>query len=215
MFSVLAIRSSQLDRGAWQPPSAMSMHTLTTRSHLFKREPNWVDGSRIAWQTMSRSIRSWLQEEGSLTRRLRLACGAGFCVNLLGQHWAKPFRSESAELDLSPSRFALVREVALLCAGQPLVVARTILPAQTLSGVTRRLACLGNRPLGEVLFTYPDLRRTRFRVARVRAPDWQAVVGDRLNVGDSVWGRRSLYTLAGRKLLVCEFFLPAVCQAEK
>ncbi len=187
---------------------------MIRQSQLFKREPGWLDGRKIGRRTTPKSVLSWLSEAGSLTSRLRSRCGHGFAVHVLAQRWAKPFSGEAAALGLPPARFALIREVVLQCSGQPLVLARTIIPARTLRGANRRLARLGNRPLGEVLFGYPDLQRTNFQTACVRAADWQNGVRGAFATEKAVWGRRSVYTVAGGKLLVCEFFLPAVLQRE-
>lgn len=113
-------------------------------------------------------------------------------------------------LHMKRNQYALVREVQLFCGRQALIVARTVIPRYTLKGAQRRLSNLGTRPLGEVIFTYPALRRHRLDIARVQMPDWNPRMSDTLAIDRVVWGRRTVYGIAGRKLLVCEFFLPAV-----
>ena len=52
---------------------------------------------------------------------------------------------------------------------QPWVFARTLIPARTLRGRGRRLTRLGSRPLGQVLFADPKVRRDPVEIARIVA----------------------------------------------
>ena len=158
------------------------------------------------------AVRSWLEEPGSLTARLRKSVGAGFGLRLLGQCWVRPFADEAALLELPPRRRALVREVLLHCHGRPLVLARTVIPPRTLCGVYSGLAHLGDRPLGELLFAYRGLQRRHLEVARASPADWRHAISRDCTIESPVWGRRSLYQVGKVSLSVCEFFLPSVLQ---
>ena len=185
--------------------------SLTIRSQLFIRLPRWqrVQARGLRRNGMTPEIESWIIESGSLTQRLRTRVGAGFRVELLDQSWQKPGMDEARQLGLKPGRRAIVREVALQDGSQTLVVARSIIPAQTLRGADRRLARLGTRPLGHILFADPRLQRLQLQWARIDARDWKpGLFGDRAPP-NTLWGRRSLYSLGPEhKLLVAEFFLP-------
>jgi len=176
---------------------------------LFQREPVWRPAS-AGRVTASAVARSWLEEPGSLTARLRSAVGDGFAVRLLGQKWVRPFATEDRLLDLPSRRRALVREVLLHCEGRPLVLARTVIPPRTLRGAHCGLANLGARPLGELLFSYRGLRRSHLQLARVDQTAWRHPVVREFGIDGPVWGRRSLYEVDQVSLLVCEFFLPNV-----
>jgi chorismate--pyruvate lyase len=87
------------------------------------------------------------------------------------------------------------------------------MPRQTLVGRLRRLADLGTRPLGATLFADPSMRRGPVEVARLM-PD-QGL--HRLVAGavpecakQPVWGRRSVFRLSDKPLLVYELFLPEI-----
>jgi chorismate--pyruvate lyase len=161
-------------------------------------------------------IASWLFEAGSLTRRLRHLCGAEFRVRLLRQAWCKPFADEACILHLALGRRAVVREVALQWGERPLVVARSVIPAKTLKGVDRRLAHLGTRPLGEILFADPRLQKKSLELSEVGAARWRKELRADLDLGSRTWSRRSLYTLGrGHRLLVAEFFLPELFDLEQ
>lgn len=183
---------------------------LSKRSFLFRREPSWFSAHRGVSVTVDPSVRSWLFEAGSLTARLRAACGPGFGVRVLRQCWDRPWADESRALGLALRRHALVREVVLHCDGRPLVLARSVIPPDALRGVQCRLAHLGERPLGELLFAYWKLRRESLELTRIGMADWRDAGDVGAEPADEVWGRRSLYTVARGHVLVCEFFLPAV-----
>jgi chorismate lyase len=187
---------------------------LTEKSLLFKREPNWVPAWRGKQGNIPSTARSWLYEPASLTQRLRNTCGHSFQVRLLRQCWAKPFQGEAKTLQIRNGRHALIREVSLQCDQEPLILARTIIPQRTLRGAHRRLSNLGTRPLGEVIFSYPRLQRLRLEIAHITNTDWNRESMANVAPDSGVWGRRTVYSLSGRKLLVCEFFLPAVLALE-
>ncbi|VAX07805.1 Chorismate--pyruvate lyase [hydrothermal vent metagenome] len=155
---------------------------------------------------------SWLFDRGSLTRRLQLACPDQFQVQLLEQSWQRPMLNEAMRLGVSSDRMALVRQVYLLCQGRPVVYARTVIPISTLSGAERHLACLGNRPLGAVLFADPNMSRDEVEVACIGSG--QRVFTRAVQALDStpvsIWGRRSVFYLSAKPLLVNEVFLPGI-----
>lgn len=187
---------------------------MRQKSHFFVSEPHWFDARYSFNYAVSYAIRQWLFESGSLTQRLRDLCGAELHVRLLKQVWQKPFLGESHQLELPVCRYALIREVALCCGEMPLVCARTIIPLQTLRGAQRRLSNLGTRPLGEVLFSTPKLERNGFELAEVAGTIWNRKCFSECP-DEAVWGRRTIYSIGGRELLVSEFFLPALLEMGK
>lgn len=180
---------------------------LQPRSVLVRNEPLWRDADRVHPPS---SIRSWLEESGSLTARLRRTAGSGFGVKLLRQNLATAFAGESLLLEQASSRLALIREVMLYAEQGPLVLARTVIPEHSLRGKHCGLAKLGNRPLGEVLFAQRGLRRTVLQFACLRPQDWQRTIQTAHQMEQPIWGRRSLYEIDRVSLIVCEFFLPIV-----
>lgn len=186
---------------------------LKRPSQLFTRPLRWrraCPGSSAS-AVAPGELQSWLQEAGSLTLRLRRLCGDSFRLVVLDQAWQKPFAEEARLLRLRPGQRALVREVSLQDTDRPLVVARSIIPLHTLHGADRRLARLGNRPLGHLLFADPRLQRLDLHVTRVEPA--QRLAGAFDSGSAPIWGRRSLYSLGrDHTLLVAEFFLPELMQ---
>lgn len=152
-----------------------------------------------------------LLDMGSLTQRLTKASHGDFQVKVLEQGWQIPELSEQTILGLDPSELALVREVQLVCKGQVWVVARSIIPKKAVSGDYRFLAELGDKPLGEVLFKDPSLKRTSFEICEIKDEQWSTFdqIANTLAVNTVAWGRRSVFTLGGNPILVAEIFLDA------
>jgi chorismate--pyruvate lyase len=105
---------------------------------------------------------------------------------------------------------ALIRQVQLLCGGKPWIYARTVIPVNSLRGRLKRLAHLGTRPLGGVLFADPGMRRGVVELASIRPGQalYTAATARLRTRPAAIWGRRSVFTITRRPLLVSEVFLP-------
>lgn len=147
----------------------------------------------------------WLFDRGSLTQHLITASQGHFAVEVLHQGIGRPRPVEARALHLSPRRRALVREVILFGRGRPWVFARSILPLATLTGRLRALRHLDNRPLGGLLFKDPSMRRSAIEVARILPR--HRILPEHLQSQRPAWGRRSVFYLDEKPLLVCEIFL--------
>lgn len=154
----------------------------------------------------------WLLDRASLTQRIVSTCPGRFRVKVLAQHWARPMTNEARALGMAPSGHALVRQVQLLCDETPWVYARTIIPRSTLTGGERRLAYLKSRSLGAMLFADPTMRRSEVQISRVTPRDklYGIVAGQLEQSPEILWGRRSVFTVSNKPLLVSELFLPVV-----
>ncbi len=185
---------------------------MTNKSFLFNREPLWLENRSGTCHTLPENVQSWTYEPGSLTQRLRDYYGDAIGVKILLQQWNTPFLSERRLLKLLENRYSLIREVLLHADGKPLILARTIIPAKTIKGAKRNLAHLGNRPLGEVIFSYPKLERIEMDVTLIDPPTWTQSAIAEVNIDQPIWGRRTVYAIAHRQMLVSEFFLPGVLE---
>ena len=132
-------------------------------------------------------------------------CGEDFSVRVISQHWQKLNAEEASAMSLKHVRSALVRQVLLCCGDQPLVYARTVIPATTVQGAQRRYANMGSRPLGAMLFADRTMRREDVQVAKLPASH---EINQFSKANEPVWGRRSVFRVAGKPLLVSEYFLP-------
>ena len=135
-------------------------------------------------------------------------------MRVLSQQRGAPRQDEMRALGMRNHGRALIRTVQLLCDGQPWIYARTIIPVTSLRGKLRRLAHLGSRPLGAMLFADPGMRRGVVELARIK-PGQQLYVDASYRIRQrppEIWGRRSVFRVAGKPLLVSEIFLPGFPQ---
>ncbi len=184
---------------------------MTTKSALYPIEPNWFTNHPGKPQKIPEATASWIYEPESITRRLRCLFGE-VKVEILFHQQRPPFLSESRLLKQSSNRYCLTREVMLTAKGKPLIVARTIIPKKTLIGAQRNLSRLGTKPLGEVIFSYPKLQRLDMQVALIEPSIWSFDVANKIHLEQAIWGRRTIYAINKRQMLVSEFFLPEILQ---
>lgn len=181
-----------------------------SRSSTRISAPVWANSGRWLRTCLPVGLLPWLLDSGSLTDRLKAACPGCFRVHVLDEGWRRPRLDEARALGLPAATVAWVRQVQLLCDESPWVFARTVIPVTTLSGPQRRLAHLGNRPLGAFLFADPGMQRGPVELACIRrgqAMYSEATSGLRKKA-PQIWGRRSVFRLSDKPLLVAEIFLP-------
>lgn len=159
-------------------------------------------------QPVPNEAKSWLFDVSSLTKRLIQRCPGKFRVELVDQSVKRPTLDEARELDITYGRSALIREVLLHCGEQPVVYARTVIPLSTLTGAQNSYANLGNRPLGAMLFADRTMRREAVEISSLPSDD--ELFDNALGSGQTIWGRRSVFRVGGKPLLVAEFFLPTL-----
>ena len=194
----------------WAHPRIMQRFSLTAKSFLFNREPLWLENRQGLRHKLPGDVQSWTYESGSLTRRLRDYYGDGVAVKILLQSWHTPFLSERRLLKLHENRYCLTREVLLHVKGKPLILARTIIPAVTIKAAKSNLSRLGTRPLGEIIFSYPRLERIAMDITLIDPAAWTQSALAEAGINQPVWGRRTVYAIAHKQMLVSEFFLPEV-----
>lgn len=169
------------------------------------------------WRTPQRrlmptELTSWLTNSGSLTQRLKTHNKHDFSVQMLSTHWMKPLPDECLSLDIPMTEMAYQREVKLMDGDQANVYARTVIPLSTFQIMKQRFNTLGNRSLGELLFTDPSVKRGAIEIACLKPGQWlyEMAVLDESIRPVQLWGRRSHFYLSGKKLLVNEIFLPSL-----
>ena len=157
---------------------------------------------------------SWLHDRGSLTARLKAK--GSFTVKLLRQSLAMPTIDEAIVLGVKRNQLAWIREVTLLCDGEPLVFAHTVLPYQPRGSLTRWLSRLGNQSLGALLFAHPGFKRGAINCKHLdhrHALFLPAIETMNLTACPpfSLWARRSCFGFGAQSVLVTEVFSPVLC----
>lgn len=149
------------------------------------------------------ALKEWLLATGSLTQKLKSCCQE-FEVKVLGEHLTVPLSGES------PLQTQVwVREVLLCLDGEPWVFARTLIP-ENLANEQHNFKALGNRPLGELLFSSTDIVPGKIEVAEFESCTKLAQLATSLSqpVNKPLWGRRRYFNLANQDIIVSEIFLP-------
>jgi len=150
-----------------------------------------INTQDLTWENLTNtsnvpeSVLGWLDDEQSLTAKLKQKFD-DFSVNVLSQIQTTPHNNENEMLDFEGQ--SVIREVQLLGNHQVVVFARSVIPV---TGDTQAILKIGSKPLGEILFNDPDIKRGQLQITHT----------------GSTWGRRSTFTIGTTELLVSEFFL--------
>lgn len=169
--------------------------------------PLTLSGSWLAPESceLPASLRPWLLEPGSMTRRLRQH-NSHFSVEWLGNHQVSLTADEQWLVD-APTPAGICREVILHGDRGPAVLGWTLFADGALQG--SGIAELGEQPLGERVFGHEPARRDHLQLAC-----FDIAANPRCPAA-TVWGRRSRLFLGPWPLLVHELFLPSlVCDKE-
>ncbi|CAC9579661.1 Chorismate--pyruvate lyase (EC 4.1.3.40) [uncultured Gammaproteobacteria bacterium] len=150
-----------------------------------------IDTKDLTWNALKNTNNvpklalTWLDDSKSLTEKLKKKF-ENFSVNVLSQIKTAPHDNEISMLDFDGD--CVVREVALLNAESVMVFARSVIP---ITNDTKDLLNIGSKPLGEILFNNPTIKRGPLQITHT----------------GSTWGRRSVFNIGSSKLLVSEFFM--------
>ena len=133
---------------------------------------------------------NWLLDGQSLTAKLRDKY-EDFKVNVLSQEQDNPYDCELKLLEAHINQTFIVREVELIGSQIPVVIARSLIP---LTEDTSEILKIGAKPLGEILFNDPEIKRGYLEVGSF----------------NKSWARRSTFKIGKTKLLVSEIFLESL-----
>ncbi len=173
----------------------------------------WRVKAGVPSYKMDPGLRECLFDPGSTTARFK-QISPHFKIRVLQQQWQQPQSSEILFLQMVPRTRALIREVEIVLHDVVWMVARTVIPATTLTGSQRRLIDqLDERPIGKLLFSDPHLKRTEYEVALLTpAHKEYAPLAHLKFISDPIWVRRSLFYLDHKPLMLIEYFLPPLVE---
>jgi chorismate--pyruvate lyase len=158
------------------------------------------------------ALKPWIIYPGSFMGRLRDFNIMDAEITVVIQDWFIPEEDERKLLNLPEGASALIREVLIASPKHPWMYARTIFPRETLTENEEKLAHLDKRALGSVLFNEKGWVRGEFEVMPfTKSTAWHTKIAAEANLScEELWGRRSMFTLGKKKLLLMEVFLPAI-----
>ncbi|SFT83635.1 chorismate lyase [Pseudoalteromonas sp. DSM 26666] len=165
---------------------------------------DWQSTSQVCG--LSSAEQEWLFEPHSLTAKLK-SQSQRFAVKVLSEQKVNLSQPQQALLS-NEVNTVLNREVLLLCDDKPVVYAQSWLPISS-NNTNNQLHNMGERPLGDVIFQDPALKRTDIEIARFDDNHSLQSLVSELNLPNrSLLGRRSVFSLHDYQFLVCEVFLP-------
>lgn len=170
----------------------------------------WLPADHLS-APLDNDLHDWLYgDKGSLTRRLTDLAEGAFSVTPLTEGWQALRDDECAALGVAEGSQGWVREVYLRGHQEPWVFARSVAAREALERSGLDLPHLGNRSLGELLFSDPAFARGPLQARRypeawlppdVRQPQ--------------LWARRSCFSQEELRVVVAEVFLPALWRAAR
>jgi chorismate lyase len=177
---------------------------VTSLSFPYGESIQWFSPEK-ADSIQNAQLKDWLLATGSLTLKLKSLCNH-FEVKVLGEQLTSPLTT-----DTLAEETVWVREVLLCLDGTPWVFARTLVPQSLLDFKSQAFTQLGNKPLGELLYTSPEITPGKIELARFDVCSKLAQLATSLKqeINDPLWGRRRHFSLNKRHLTVSEIFLPA------
>ena len=137
-------------------------------------------------------ILSWLNENGSITSRIKLF--SNFRLKLLRDGPGKVDASED-DLIISNYKENNIREVVLYSDEKPLIYAKSIIPVETINLGLGLLGNLKENPLGDILFSDPEIEKKHMLFAKFQSNE------------KKFYGRKGIYAVKGYPFSVCEIFL--------
>ena len=150
-----------------------------------------IDLSKLNWHDINyfrdipEKVLFWIRDDQSLTQKLKKRY-PDFRVEVHKQEELEIYKHEINLLG-NAERF-IVREVFLYGDNEPVVFARSIIPKNP---ITDSIMAIGNKPLGEILFTDSNILREPIEIT----------------FHNDTWGRRSVFVMSNIRILVSEFFL--------
>ena len=153
-----------------------------------------MDLSKLNWHDIDyfddvpKEVLFWIRDDQSLTQKLKKKY-QDFRVEVHKQEELEIYNHEINLLG-NEENF-IVREVSLYGDNQPVVFARSVIPKNT---QTDSIMKIGNKPLGEILFTNPNILREPIEIT----------------FQNNIWGRRSVFVMNDSRILVSEFFLEKI-----
>ncbi|WP_424409185.1 chorismate lyase [Pasteurella sp. PK-2025] len=152
------------------------------------QQAEWVNTTNMP---SSQSIGHWLTLSTSLTKQLITHFGE-IKVCVLAEYWVDELIENEQQFFPKQENRLWCREVILKHQAQPLIFARTLIPV-SLVNQHRELQQLGERPLGEWLFMFPDRIRTKLEWTQDNAT--------------GLYARRALMQIGQESMMVAELFL--------
>jgi len=153
---------------------------------------SWNTYEAIEHELTNAEIKSWLLEQGPITKRIKSI--AEFRLELIQDELSDATDDEILFLKIDSEEIR-IREVILYGNENPIVFARTIIPNTTIEKGLKELGKIGNKPLGDILFEKDIFSKEDIVFATFKDEE------------SLFWGRKIKYTVKDQPFSVMEVFL--------
>ena len=153
---------------------------------------SWNTYEAIEHELTNTEIKSWLLEQGPITKRIKSI--AEFRLELIQDELSDATDDEILFLKIDSEEIR-IREVILYGNENPIVFARTIIPNTTIEKGLKELGKIGNKPLGDILFEKDIFSKEDIVFASFKDKE------------SLFWGRKIKYTVKDQPFSVMEVFL--------
>tara|TARA_Y100001970_G_scaffold94542_1_gene119101 strand:- start:338 stop:835 length:498 start_codon:yes stop_codon:yes gene_type:complete len=157
-----------------------------------KQISQWISYEAMNVQLKNKIIKSWLLEEGPITKRIE--SNEKFELKLLRDDLGNVSKLDRLFLG-HLSGDIKIREVILYGDKNPRVYAQSIIPVETINQGLSKLGELGTKPLGDILFEKNIFKKEDTIFAQFK---------DDKNI---FWGRKTKYNVKNKPFSVMEVFL--------
>ncbi len=172
----------------------------------------WQNCQLLSHTLLPKHYQELLTDNDSLTKKLRNITNGTIQHRLYFADWSKPDADECQPLNIKPDEKVWLREIEWINNQQLWVYARAVIPETSLTDETAQLTELGNRSVGDLLFSDPNLTRNAFEICRIQANHsyYDRACSERALTPSELWARRSVFSFYGKPLLVMEMFFPEI-----
>jgi len=153
---------------------------------------NWVAPEEFTFPDTN--SKSWLLEQGSLSRRFSHHC-QNLTVDLLQNCWVEASSLNASEKGLLKQERCLLRQVVLQGDEHDWMVASTLIPLSSIQDQSHNLEQQGEIPLGLTVFSADNVKRDALQVGWAETPEGLLLA------------RRSRLWMNHKPMLVAELFL--------
>ena len=157
-----------------------------------KQISQWISYEAMNAQLKNKIIKSWLLEEGPITKRIE--SNEKFELKLLRDDLGNVNKLDRSFLGHLNGDMK-IREVILYGNQNPIVYAQSIIPVETINKGLSKLGKLGTKPLGDILFEKNIFKKENTVFAKFK---------DKKNI---FWGRKTKYNVKNKPFSVMEVFL--------
>ena len=157
-----------------------------------KQISQWISYEAMNAQLKNKIIKSWLLEEGPITKRIE--SNEKFELKLLRDDLGNVNKLDRSFLGHLNGDMK-IREVILYGNQNPRVYAQSIIPVETINQGLSKLGELGTKPLGDILFEKNIFKKENTVFAKFK---------DKKNI---FWGRKTKYNVKNKPFSVMEVFL--------